>query len=52
MHQILRVYEDPMVADSMDRHEIVPDEVLDGGNHTLYLTSSSTIRRASGPSAR
>ena len=39
MHQILSVYEDPIVADSMDRHEIVPDELLDGGNHTLYLTT-------------
>jgi type IV secretion system protein VirD4 len=39
IHQILSVYEDPVVADSMDRHEIVPDEILDGGSHTLYLTT-------------
>jgi type IV secretion system protein VirD4 len=39
MHQILSVYEDPVVASSMDRHEIVPDELLDGGTHTLYLTT-------------
>ena len=31
MHQILSVYEDPAVAASLDRHEIVPEELLDGG---------------------
>jgi hypothetical protein len=39
MHRILSVYDDPVVAASMDRHEIVPDELLDGGHHTLYLTA-------------
>lgn len=39
MHQILSVYEDPVVADSMDRHEILPEELLDGGRNTLYLTT-------------
>lgn len=39
MHQILSVYHDPVVAPSMDRHEIVPGELLDGGSHTLYLTA-------------
>jgi hypothetical protein len=39
MHQILSVYHDPVVAPSMDRHEIVPGEFLDGGSHTLYLTA-------------
>lgn len=38
MHEILSVYEDPVVAASMDRHEIVPAEILDGAN-TLYLTT-------------
>jgi hypothetical protein len=39
MHRILSVYDDPVVAASMDRHEIVADELLDGGHHTLYLTA-------------
>jgi hypothetical protein len=39
MHRILSVYEDPVVAASMDRHEIVPTELLDGGHNTLYLTA-------------
>jgi type IV secretion system protein VirD4 len=39
MHEILSVYEDPVVAASMDRHDIEPDELLDGGAHTLYLTT-------------
>ena len=39
MHQVLRVYDDPAVASSMDLHEIVPDEILDGGSNTLYLTA-------------
>ena len=38
MHEILSVYEDPVVAASLGRHEIVPEEVLDGPN-TLYLTA-------------
>lgn len=38
MHEILSVYEDPVVAASLGRHEIVPEEVLDGPN-TLYLTT-------------
>lgn len=39
MHEILSVYEDPVVAASLSRHEIIPDELLDGGAHTLYLTA-------------
>jgi len=39
MHEILSVYADPIVAASMDRHEIEPAELLDGGAHTLYLTA-------------
>ncbi len=39
MHEILSVYEDPVVAASMSRHEIVPSELLDGGANTLYLTT-------------
>jgi type IV secretion system protein VirD4 len=38
MHEILSVYEDPIVAASLSRHEIVPEELLDGAN-TLYLTA-------------
>lgn len=38
MHEILSVYEDPVVAASLSRHEIEPDELLDGPN-TLYLTA-------------
>jgi type IV secretion system protein VirD4 len=39
MRQVLGVYEDPVAASSMDRHDIVPGELLDGGPHTLYLTA-------------
>jgi type IV secretion system protein VirD4 len=39
MHEILSVYEDPVVAASMERHEILPEELLDGGDHTLYITT-------------
>ena len=39
MHNLLRVYEDPVVAESADLHEIVPAEVLDGEPNTLYLTA-------------
>lgn len=39
MHEILSVYEDPVVASSLDRHEILPDELLDGGANTLYITT-------------
>lgn len=39
MYQILSVYKDPVAADSADRHEIVPSELLDGGANTLYLTT-------------
>lgn len=39
MHQVLSVYEDPVVEESMDRHDIVPEELLDGGAHALYLTA-------------
>jgi type IV secretory pathway TraG/TraD family ATPase VirD4 len=39
MHQVLRVYDDPAVASSMDLHEIVPEELLDGGANSLYLTT-------------
>ncbi|HET6949398.1 MAG TPA: type IV secretory system conjugative DNA transfer family protein [Acidimicrobiales bacterium] len=39
MHRILTVYDDPVVAASMDRHEIIPEELLDGGDNTLYLTA-------------
>jgi type IV secretion system protein VirD4 len=39
MHRILSVYKDPTVAASTERHEIVPADLLDGGNGTLYLTA-------------
>jgi hypothetical protein len=39
MYRVLSVYDDPVVAASMDRHEVVPGELLDGGRHTLYLTA-------------
>jgi hypothetical protein len=39
MYRALVVYDDPVVAASMERHEVVPDELLDGGRHTLYLTA-------------
>lgn len=39
MQEILSVYEDPVVAATMDRHEIEPHELLDGGANTLYLTT-------------
>jgi len=39
MQRILSVYDDPVVAASLERHEIVADELLDGGHHTLYLTA-------------
>src|SRR5205814_5456845 len=32
-------YLDPTVADSTRRSEIVADELLDGGRHTLYLSA-------------
>lgn len=41
MQQILGAYLDPLVAASADTHEIVPDELLDGGAHTLYVTAPS-----------
>jgi type IV secretion system protein VirD4 len=37
MREMLSVYEDPVVARSLDRHEIVTGELLDGGDHTLYV---------------
>lgn len=37
MAELLQVYVDPVVGDSMDRHEIEPSELLDGGHHTLYV---------------
>jgi type IV secretion system protein VirD4 len=39
MQQILSVYLDPVVAASAERHDIVMDELLDGGAHTLYATA-------------
>jgi type IV secretory pathway TraG/TraD family ATPase VirD4 len=39
MYQVLSVYGDPSVAASSGRHEIVSEELLDGGSHTLYLTA-------------
>lgn len=39
IYQILSVYKDPVAAASADRHEIIPDELLDGDAHTLYLTT-------------
>ena len=39
MHEILSVYDDPVVAASMDRHDLEPAELLDGGANTLYLTT-------------
>jgi hypothetical protein len=39
MFQVLSVYSDPAVAATAAKHEIVPAELLDGGQHTLYLTA-------------
>ena len=39
MYQILSVYKDPNVAASAGRHDIIPNELLDGDAHTLYLTT-------------
>lgn len=39
MHEVLSVYADPVVAASMDRDDIEPEALLDGGAHTLYLTT-------------
>lgn len=39
MQQIVSVYLDPGVAASAESHEIVMDELLDGGAHTLYVTA-------------
>jgi type IV secretion system protein VirD4 len=39
MFQVLSVYSDPTVAATAAKHEIVPAELLDGGQHTLYLTA-------------
>jgi type IV secretion system protein VirD4 len=39
MYQVLSVYGDPTVAASSARHEIVAEELLDGGRNTLYLTA-------------
>jgi hypothetical protein len=39
MRRVLGVYEDPVVADSAEHHEVVRGELLDGGHHTLYLTA-------------
>jgi hypothetical protein len=39
MRRVLAVYDDPVVAASMTRHEIVARELLDGGTHTLYVAA-------------
>ena len=39
MHNLLSIYDDPVVASSTDRHDIVASELLDGGPNTLYLTT-------------
>ena len=39
MHEVLSVYADPVVAASLDRDDIEPEALLDGGAHTLYLTT-------------
>lgn len=39
VYEVLSVYGDPTVAETAVRHEIVTDELLDGGSHTLYLTT-------------
>ncbi|HEY8544454.1 MAG TPA: type IV secretory system conjugative DNA transfer family protein [Acidimicrobiales bacterium] len=39
MYQILSVYKDPVAAASADRHDIIPEEFLDGDAHTLYLVA-------------
>jgi type IV secretory pathway TraG/TraD family ATPase VirD4 len=39
MYQILSVYKDPVAAASADRHDIVPEELIDGGANTLYLVT-------------
>jgi type IV secretion system protein VirD4 len=39
MYQVLSVYGDPSVAATAAKHEIVTSELLDGGEHTVYLTA-------------
>lgn len=39
MQSAVGSYLDPVVADSARRSEIVADELLDGGRHTLYLSA-------------
>lgn len=39
MQSAVGPYLDPIVADSARRSEIVADELLDGGRHTLYLSA-------------
>ena len=39
MQSAVGPYLDPVVAESARRSEIVPEELLDGGRHTLYLSA-------------
>ena len=39
LRTLFEPYLDPHVARSAEQHEIVADELLDGGAHTLYVTS-------------
>jgi type IV secretion system protein VirD4 len=39
MQQVASPYLDPLVAASAERHEIVPEDLLDGGAHTLYVSA-------------
>jgi type IV secretion system protein VirD4 len=38
---VLMAYSDPIVASSAEGFEISPDRLLDGGNHTLFITAPS-----------
>jgi type IV secretion system protein VirD4 len=49
MYQVLGVYNDPTVADTASKHEIVAEEILDGGHNTLYLTAPEHDQARFGP---
>jgi type IV secretion system protein VirD4 len=49
MYQVLSVYNDPTVAETSSKHEIVAEELLDGGHNTLYLTAPEHDQARFGP---
>ena len=43
MYRALGVYDDPVVAASMDRHEIVPDELLDADSVAIHFAAGEGL---------